>query len=141
MNRILALTAAVALAAVAHAEDKPKLDPAKILGTWTITSGIHDGEKVPAEKLKGDVTVEKEKMTVKAMDMTFAFKYSVKPNGDVDLEILEPEAFKGSKAQGIVEATEAGWKLAYNPKGDARPKNFEAKKDTGEFSYVLEKKK
>ena len=46
---LLGLMALGLLVSAAAAEDKEKLDPAKLVGTWTYVSGEKDGKKIPAD--------------------------------------------------------------------------------------------
>lgn len=143
LARAVVVGLGLVLAAGAAAEDdkKPALDPEKLIGGWKITAGTRDGNK--AENAAGDVTVTKDKITMKVSDdMVFEFGYKLDPKASpatIDMEILAPEGFKGAKANGIVALDKETLKLAYHPMGGARPKDFEAKKDSGEFSFELKK--
>ena len=80
-------------------------------------------------------------MTLKSAEATFVFKYKVDAKATpvaIELEILEPEGFKGAKAKGIVSLEGDVFKLAYNPKPDGdRPKDFKSTKDNGSHVYVM----
>ena len=139
----VALVAAVAVSA----EDKKPVDfDAKALvGKWSFASGTRAGEKVEADKLKDIAEYTADKITMKTADATFVFKYSVDAKASpvaVELEILEPDGFKGAKAKGIVEIDGETLKLAYNPTPDgARPKDFASTKDNGNHVYTMKKAK
>ena len=128
-------------AAKDDAKPAAKFDPASLVGAWTVTAGTKDGVKM--DKPGGDVTVTKDKITFKAPDgMVFEFGYTVDAKATpaaIDLEILAPEGFKGAKAKGIVTVDKDVAKLAYHPMMGERPKGFEAKKDSGEFSFEWKK--
>lgn len=134
----------IAAATTSHAEDKKaKFDPAKVVGEWTLTAGVKDGEKLEQDKLKGAITFAEKTITIKGDDMTFKFSYTIDAAAEpaaIDMEILEPDGLKGSKAKGIVAWDGDKLKLAYNPAGKDRPKDFAAKKESGDFSFVLAKK-
>ena len=144
--RAMAVGLTLAAAVTAGADDKKaKFDPAKVVGDWTLTAGEKDGEKLPADHLKGVVTFTKDTIAIKGDgdDMSFGFKYTVDAAADpaaIDMEITAPEALKGTKAKGIL-----GWdgdklKLTYNANGKERPKEFATKKDSGDFGFTLAKK-
>src|SRR4051812_3612281 len=101
--RVLVLGVAVAFVSAAGADDKAaKLDPAKLVGTYTFVDGVKNGEKTPADNLKAlSFVVTKENMVLKTPDGDFKFKYSVdaaKAPAQIDLEILEGPIGKGSKS-------------------------------------------
>ena len=145
MTRIRTLGLALALATVttAAADDKKmaKLDPAKLVGTWTITAGYKDEDKMDADKIKGPVVFTKDTISLTATEK-FEFKYTADPAttpAGIDMESTAPEAFKGAKAKGILALDGDTLKLCYEPTGGDRPKAFEPKKGSGLFSFVLKK--
>jgi uncharacterized protein (TIGR03067 family) len=127
------------------ADDKKaeKVDPAKLVGTYSFTAGVKDGEKAPADNLKGlSMTFTKDTMTMKTPDGEFKFKYSVdasKTPADLEMEITDGPIGKGSKAKGIISMEGGTVKLAYHPMGGERPKDFECKKGSGQHCFVLKK--
>ena len=138
---LLGLAAGLMTAVSVGADDKPgKLDPAKLVGDWAITESTKAGEK--ADKADGVVATTKEKMTLKAGDLTFVFGYKIDdkpaPMG-IDLDLLEPEMFK-SKAKGIVKLDGDKLTLCYHPMGGDRPKGFESTKENGNYLFVMKKK-
>ena len=140
---LFGLAAALVAVSLAAADDaKPgTLDPAKLVGTWDFTDGMKDGEKLPKEKLKNPVTFTKDTISLKTEEV-FSFKYTLDPAAapaGIDLEITAPDAFKGAKAKGIVALDKDELKLSYDPAGGDRPKDFDAKKGSGNFSFVLKK--
>ena len=147
MTRILTLGLAFSLLAVASAKVKApaKFDATKLVGVWTLTAGVKDGEKL--EKAAGDVTITKDKIALTNDGQTFEFSYKVDATttpASIDLEILAPDAFKGAKAKGIAAIDGKTFKLAYHPMGSERPKTFDGKKGSGEYTFTLtasEKKK
>jgi uncharacterized protein (TIGR03067 family) len=142
MTRFCALALAVGLmaAVTVAADDKPALDPEKLVGDWTLVEGTKAGEK--QEKADGTVTVAKDRITLKAGDMTFVFGYKLDPKATppaIDLDLLEPEALKSS-AKGIVKLADGKVSLCYHPMGGDRPKEFKSTKEDGNYLFVMKKK-
>jgi uncharacterized protein (TIGR03067 family) len=131
---------------VAVAEEKDKLDPAALVGTWTYVSGERDGKKIDADMLKkGTVEITKETITLKGEDAKFVIKYSLdaaKAPAQVKMEITEGPMGVGAKAIGIISLKGDELKLCYPAMGgDEAPKEFNAKADSGLHLFVLKKKK
>jgi len=152
MTRSLMLALLMALPLVALADDsKPekgdkaeKFDAAKLVGEWKITEGTRSGDKKEPDSLKGAVVITKDKISLKSMDMDFVFSYKLDDKKDpvaIDMETLEPDAIKGTKAQGIIKIVGDKFTLCYNPMGGARPTKFESTKDDGNFLFVHTKAK
>jgi len=144
--RTLAVGVALMVVATIGADDKPgKLDPAKLVGEYTLTEGMKAGEKVGEKSLEGKVTVTKDKIKIEggSSGMTFEFAYKVKADADpaeIDLEITMPAEFK-AKSKGIISLTDGTIKLCYHPEeGKDRPKKFESTKENGYFLWTLKKK-
>jgi uncharacterized protein (TIGR03067 family) len=128
--------------AMGYAVAEEKKTPS-LAGKWKIVSGVKDGEKISTEKLGTEpLDIQADKMILKTPEATFNFSYKLNAKTspiEVDMTIESPDAFKGSKALGIVAMDGKKAKLAYNPMGGDRPKNFDAKAGSGEFSFELEK--
>jgi uncharacterized protein (TIGR03067 family) len=141
---LLGLMALGLLVGTAAAEDKEKLDPAKLVGTWTYVSGEKEGKKIPADNLKqGTVEITKENITLKAPDGKFVIKYqldSAKSPAQINMEITEGPQGVGSKAEGIVALDGEQLKLCYPAMGGAVPKDFATKEGSGLHLFVLKKK-
>jgi len=145
--------AVVLFAAVAvSAEDKKPedkkpadFDAKALLGKWSFTEGLKAGEKTDAKMLQDLAEFTADKITLKTADATFVFKYSIGAKAspvEVDMEILEPEGFKGAKAKGLIVLDGETLKLAYNPTPEgARPKDFKSTKDNGSHVYTMKKMK
>ncbi len=148
MTLVRALVLGLALVAVSAltAEDKKpaaKFDAEKLYGDWKITGGMKAGEKAGDDAKKGTVTVTKEKISLVDGDMKFVFTYKADAATDpvaIDMEIVEPDAFKGTKAKGIIELKDGKATLCYHPMGGDRPKKFESTKDNGNYLFMMEKK-
>ena len=143
--RTLALTLALAVAVSAEDKKPADFDAKALLGKWTFSEGIKAGEKTEADKLKEPAEFTADKITLKTADATFVFKYSIDAKVSpiaVDLEILEPEGFKGAKSMGIIALDGDKLTLAYNPTPEgARPKDFKSTKDSGSHVYTMKKAK
>jgi uncharacterized protein (TIGR03067 family) len=145
MIRVLAFGIALAFAANISAQDKEKakLDPAKLVGTYTFVDGVKDGTKTPADNLKMlSLIVTQDTMTLKTPDGDFKFKYSVdasKSPAEIELEILEGPVGKGAKSKGIIAMEGETVKIAYSPEEGARPKDFKCEKGSGAQGFTLKK--
>jgi uncharacterized protein (TIGR03067 family) len=134
------------LLAPAAAEDKAKkLDPAKVVGTWSYASGEKDGKKVSADDLKsGTVTITKETITLMSPDGKFVIKYKLDPAKtpcQIDMEITEGPQGVGAKSVGIIALDGEQLKLCYPAMGGDTPKDFAAKEGSGLHLFVLKRKK
>ena len=143
MTRFSLLGLAVGLLAVtAAADDKPApLDPAKLAGDWTVVEATKAGDK--SDKPDGTLTVAKDKLTLKAGDLTFVFTYKLDEKATpatIDMEIVEPDSFKGGKAKGILKMADGKVTLCYHPMGGDRPKDFTSTKENGTFLFGMKKK-
>ena len=118
-----------------------KMAPEAIVGKGSLTAGMKDGVKM--DKPEGEVTVTKDKITFKGSDgMVFEFGYTLDVKAipaAIDMEILAPEGFKGAKAKGIIAVEKDVVKLAYHPMNGYWPKDFAAKKGSGEHAFEWKK--
>jgi uncharacterized protein (TIGR03067 family) len=143
--RALVLGAGLVAVSAAAADDEKtgKLDPGKLVGTYKITEGKKAGEKIGDDAKKGSVIFTKETITIKGDDgMAFEFSYKLDPKetpAAIDMEITKPDALKGAKAMGILEAEKDELKLCYHPEGKERPKKFESTKDNGYYMFTMKK--
>jgi uncharacterized protein (TIGR03067 family) len=130
----------------AAAEDKAKkLDPAKLIGTWTYVSGEKDGKKASADDLKnGTVTIAKDTITLTSPDGKFVMKYKLDPAKTpcrIEMEITEGPQGVGAKTEGIIALDGEQLKLCYPPMGGEVPKDFASKEGSGLHLFVLKHKK
>jgi uncharacterized protein (TIGR03067 family) len=129
----------------AVAQDKAKLDPAKLVGTWTYVSGEKEGKKIPPANLeKGMVKITKDTITLEAPDSKYVLKYKLDPAKSpvgINLEITEGPQGVGSKSTGIVALDKDELKLCYAAMGGATPKEFATKEGGDLHLFVLKKKK
>jgi uncharacterized protein (TIGR03067 family) len=126
-----------------EAKDKVAFDPAKIVGVWTITSGVRAGDKVDKERLQSKITVTKDTFTVPAgPDQKFLIAYKIDTRANppaIDMEIKEGPVNEG-KALGLITLDGDGFKLCYVVKEGAdtkRPAKFESTKENNAFLFVL----
>ena len=144
---LFALGVAVFVLAPLAAADKDdaKLDPAKLVGTWTYVSGEEDGKKKTADDLKmGTVEITKDTIMLKSPDATYVIKYTLdtkKSPVRVSMEITKGPQGEGSKAEGIIELKDDQLKLCYAPMGGEAPKEFSAKEGSKLHLFVLKPKK
>jgi uncharacterized protein (TIGR03067 family) len=145
MTRILVglVASGLMFAGLAQADEKkPVFSAEKLIGTWQMTDGIKDGEKASEDGIKTTkLVITKDKLTLKTGIGDFVMKYSVDAKASpiaLDLEITEgpdPSA-NGAKSKGIISLDGETVKISYHPMGGDRPKNFEAKKGSGEYSFT-----
>jgi uncharacterized protein (TIGR03067 family) len=142
---LLGLIALLALCVPAGAEDKAKLDPAKLVGTWNYVSAVKDGKKVPEDNLKkGVVEITKDNITLKSEDGNFVIKYKLDPDTKpcgLKMEITDGPGGVGSKANGIIALDGDDLKICYPPMGGDAPTDFTSKEGSGRHLFVLKRKK
>jgi uncharacterized protein (TIGR03067 family) len=145
---LLAAAVIVAFLAPAGADDKNdkgKLEPAKLVGTYTYVSGERDGKKVDADNLKkGTVEITKDTITLKSDQGDFVIKYKLdakKSPATLEMEITEGPAGVGTKTGGIIALKDDELKLCYAAMGGDAPKEFATKEGSGLHYFVLKKKK
>jgi uncharacterized protein (TIGR03067 family) len=129
----------------AAAGEKTKLDPAKLVGTWTFVSGEKEGKKISTDNLKkGVIDLTKDVLTMKFGDEKFVIKYSVdatKSPARIKMEITEGPQGQGSKAEGIIALKGDQLQLCYPAMGGATPDTFMTKEGSGLHLFTLERKK
>lgn len=141
---VLAFAGLSALYAEDKAKEDAKLDPAKLVGDWKITSGKKMGEEIAAERLASKITWTKDEITIPAgPDQKFVMGYKIdagKMPAEIDMEIKSGPVPEG-KAKGIVSFDGKVFKLCYSVEGMGgdRPKKFESTMDGKEFLFVMEK--
>jgi uncharacterized protein (TIGR03067 family) len=122
-----------------------KFDAAKLVGNWSYVSGEKNGQKLDAERLKGQtVIVTKETITLKSDDATFVIKYTPDPKNtpvSLKMEITDGPFGGGAKADGIIEIRGDDLKICYAPEGGDAPKAFEAKEGSKHHLFVLKRAK
>jgi uncharacterized protein (TIGR03067 family) len=136
---------ALLLAPAAAEEKKGKLDPAKLVGTWTYVSGMRNGKEVSADDLKkGTVEITKDTITLKSPDGNYVIKYELdqeKKPCQIKMEITEGPQGQGSKSVGIIAMKGGQLQLCYPPMGGDTPTEFAAKEGSNLHLFVLKHKK
>jgi uncharacterized protein (TIGR03067 family) len=126
-------------------KDEGKLDPAKLIGTWSYVSAEEDGKKKTANDLKGGtVEITKDTIMLKAEDGTYVIKYTLdtkKSPARVSMEITKGPQGEGAKSEGIIELKGDELKICYNPMAAEAPKDFSAKEGSKLHLFVLKPKK
>jgi uncharacterized protein (TIGR03067 family) len=140
------LTLALVLAPAAAGEKgKGKLDPAKLIGSWSYVSGEKDGKKLSADDLKkGYVEITKESIKLKSDEAEFVLNYQLdaaKKPARISLEIIKGPQGEGAKADGIIALKGENLLLCYPAMGGDAPKEFAAKEGSGLHFFVLKRKK
>jgi uncharacterized protein (TIGR03067 family) len=124
---------------------KDALDPAKLVGTWNLVSGVRDGAKLDKDALKGtSVVLTKDTLTLKGKEETFVLKYKVdakKKPATVELEITKGPRGVGATSTGIIALKGDELSLCYHPEGAATPKTFESKTGSKLHLFVLKRAK
>jgi uncharacterized protein (TIGR03067 family) len=146
MKSILALFALFAIAFFISADDKDavKKEMAKFQGTWTFESIEVEGEKVPADNLKGSkMIIKDDTFTVTAGDGTHKGTFKIDPTKklkEIDVTFTEgPE--KGTTMLGIYEIEDDTYRPCFKMTGKERPTEFTGKKGSGQGLEVLKKEK
>lgn len=149
MTKFLSMMAMVGLVGFATAQDKKdekkseEFDAKKLVGEWSIESGLKAGAKSGDEIKKMVATIDKEGvLKMKTPDGEFVFKLKFdekKTPVEVDIEILDGPIGKGSTSKGIAELKGDEFKLCYDGTGMGdRPAKFDGEKAN---LFVLKKKK
>ena len=124
-------------------ETAKKLKVEDFYGSWKVESGSRAGSKVESSRLP-TITITKKHLTIPSDGESPEFVMAYKMDLDakpmtVDFTI-ESDAFKGSKAQGIMKMDDDGMlSLCYEPTGEKRPKKFESTEENGCFVFKMKK--
>lgn len=141
--RVLALSALLAAAATAFADD-PKPSQTKLEGTWSLASLEVNGQKVSEETLaNATITIKGNKYSFKMQDQSEEGTMKVdsdKKPATIDLDILSGES-KGKKQLGIFQVDDKTLKLCLTePGSEARPKEIQANEGSGQLLFVFKRK-
>lgn len=148
MKRFIPVLAVCLVVGFGGAEEKKeKLDAAALVGRWKITEGSKGGEKSDAKTISGDVTINKETITIEGGGDKHVMKYKIdasKSPAHIDM-VGEEGPAKDIKAEGIISIDGDTIKLAYVPNipgFDAkRPEKFESTKENKAFLFTMKKAK
>lgn len=124
------------------ADDKG-FDASKLIGEYTISASVKNGEKADADSLKKQrVTITKDKIVLKG-DVELEFKYKLDTSKDpvrISMEVTKSPFGTGEKAEGIIAVNGDEVKLCYlatPQEGSKVPEKFEAKKGSDHRLVVL----
>jgi uncharacterized protein (TIGR03067 family) len=124
-----------------------KIDAAKLEGTWKYVSGVENGKKIEADRLKvQSLIIDKKNFTLKGekadADFVMAYELDTKttPVG-IKFTITKGPIGVGSKSNGIIELNGDELKVCYNPMDGAAPKTFESKEGSNFHLFVLKRGK
>jgi uncharacterized protein (TIGR03067 family) len=143
-KRLLILAAILALAGDTPKEDKVKDEMAKLAGTWNFATVEVEGNKVPAEMMKGATMVLKDNtFGMTSFGVTYKGTYAIDPSKSpktLDISFTEgPE--KGNKSLGIYELDKDDWKICLGLAGKDRPTEFASKPGSGHVLETLKREK
>jgi uncharacterized protein (TIGR03067 family) len=128
----------------ADKEGEAKLDPAKLVGTYTYAMGVKDGEKLGADHFKGQkVIITKDTFTLEG-DQKFVMKYEIdtkKKPATIKFTMTESPFGAGAMAEGVIEMNGDELQLCYAPMGGEAPKTFESKAGSKFHCFLLKKNK
>jgi uncharacterized protein (TIGR03067 family) len=112
-------------------------------GNWTVVSGQENGKALPAEQIKGArVAITSATITVTVGDkarrvMSYKMDATKSPK---TIDMIETQGSEKDKAAlGIFAVDGDTLRLAYGLPGRERPKDFTAKADSGQMSFVMKK--
>lgn len=117
-----------------------KGDAAMLVGKWSVISGQRAGEEVSEDRLNVPITVDAKTITIPAGNDSFVMSYELDLTASpiaIDMEVVSGPAPAGSVAIGIVERTNDGFRLCYQPMGGDRPERFESTAENGCFLFVV----
>ncbi len=144
LRKVLSVAAVAVFAVALTAQDRTgdEKDPAKKLaGTYTIVSGKHGKDPIPAGDIQGAlVTFTNDKIVATDKDKkeTYVATYSVEAGSKptrLKMKSIKPAV---AEATGLVKWTEKGeLHLIYNLPGGAVPTDFEPKEN--QHLFVLKK--
>jgi uncharacterized protein (TIGR03067 family) len=145
MKPILALSVLFLVISFVAANDKDavKKDLAKFQGSWIFESIEFEGEKQPIETLKGSKLSVKDNTFTLCTETLVFYKGTIKLDPTKKLKEIDvtftdgPE--KGKTRLGIYDLDNDTYRLCLNVKGNDRPTEFTAKKDSGQAVEVMKK--
>ena len=124
-----------------------KLTSAQLVGTWTYTGGMKDGEELDADHFKGQTVVFTEReLTLNSKteqgDAKFVLDYDLDasraPVG-IELEITDSPFGAGATSSGIIALKNGNLTICYAPMGGPSPKEFKAEAGSGHYMFKLKR--
>jgi uncharacterized protein (TIGR03067 family) len=141
---LLVLAAGLVAAADAPKDDTAKKDLKNLEGTWTLSSGVDDGKKVPEKTLSSaKLVIAGDRHTVTVGEQTYKGTHKLgSAGGHKTIDITDTEGpFAGKTVLGIYELEGDNFKISYAPPGQDRPKDFTAKAGSGQHAHVWKREK
>jgi uncharacterized protein (TIGR03067 family) len=126
-------------------DDDVKQEQKKLTGTWSMTSFVMDGNKVPEEEVKKfKLILDGDKYTLKQEDNilskgTVKLDLTKKPK-TLDITPSEGDG-KGQAMLGIYELNGDTYKVCYAPPGKDRPTKFESESGSENNLLVFKRDK
>jgi uncharacterized protein (TIGR03067 family) len=141
---LLVVTAVLLVAAEEAKDDASSKDLKKLTGTWTLASGVNDGEKMSEKELEGSkLVIDGDKHDVKVGETTYKGTHkldaSKKPK---TIDIMDTEGpFKDKTVLGIYKFDGKQFTICFAASGKDRPKGFSAKAGSGQHLHVWKRMK
>jgi len=127
----------------AEAQDAAEKELKELSGVYILESGEADGKKLPDKIVKAStLTIKGNKYTVKVGDNEFSGNQKLAPTKtpkEIDATGTDGEE-KGKTMLGIYKLEKGVFTVYFALSGKARPKEFAAKTNLGEFIHVWKKK-
>ena len=110
-------------------------------GKWFVTALEVDGQPMDGAVSDACIEVKGDRFTSKGMGTEYAGTLTLRTSGksrQIDMKFdAGPEA--GNVNRGIYELKDGSWKLCLATRGDARPKGFVTKADSGHALEILQR--
>jgi uncharacterized protein (TIGR03067 family) len=147
-SRLLVIvTANLVLAADSSNEDAAKREREKLQGVWTLVAADFAGETTPEKGAKVSVEIKGDKYTLKVEmgkeKSSTEGTFKLNPSGKRKTFDFKYEAFgRKTPTEGIYELDGDNLKLCFQLfEGNPRPKEFSAKKGSGQALMVWKREK
>jgi uncharacterized protein (TIGR03067 family) len=140
----LAVGAVILAGLPAAAQKEKKKRSPRFLGDWTVVSGEKDGQKEPAERLRG-TTVHITKKTITVKDAKGNQVYLVKYRVDLSKRphpitmTISGGPHQGEMAQGIIQLKGGTLRLCYAEPGGKVPTDFATHKGAKQLLFTMKK--
>ncbi|MFL5244661.1 MAG: TIGR03067 domain-containing protein [Gemmataceae bacterium] len=124
-------------------KDAAKKDLAKFQGTWIFESREFEGEREPVEHYKACKLFVKDNTLTLVESFGIIYRATIKLDPTKELKEIDvtftggPE--EGKTRLGIYELDDDTYRICINVKGNDRPTEFTAKKDSGQALDILKK--
>jgi uncharacterized protein (TIGR03067 family) len=145
MRTLATLIAVAFLIAADDKDDAAKKERALLEGSWSMMSGMSEGQALPEDIVKGGKRVSKDGVTTVTIggQVFMKAKYTVDPGKKpktIDYDVTEGRA-KGKKQLGIYELDGDTVKFCFAAPDKDRPTDFTAKEGSGQTVSVWKRDK